>query len=122
LYRLCRFNQRSLLLIRTIEHAHKDLLSFAVTVLKYNVHDLIEASAFLGPFTFSLFIFIVVCVCLRMFISIIIDSFRHVRTNINDDEEIFSLMWNKFSHWTGSIKWSICLTLIDCLFRPEKIK
>jgi hypothetical protein len=98
LFRLCRFNQRSLLLIRTIEHAHKDLLSFVVTVSKYNVHDLIEASACLGPFTFSLFIFIVVSVCLRMFISIIIDSFRHVRTNINDDEEIFSLMWNKFSH------------------------
>jgi hypothetical protein len=159
LIHLFRFNQRSLLFIRTIHHASKDLLSFAMmfsiifmafltlfyllfvskllscsnvlqtaemlfqmTVLKYNVHDFIEASPFLGPFTFSLFIFIVVFICLSMFISIIIDSSRHVRRNIDDDEEIFSFMWNKFSRWTGPIKWSICLTLIDCLFRSEEIK
>jgi hypothetical protein len=77
---------------------------FEMAVLKYNVHGFIEASAFLGPFTFSLFIFIVVFVCLSMFISIIIDSSRHVRANVNDDEEIFSLMWNKFCHWTGLIR------------------
>ncbi len=160
LIRCCRFNQRSLSFIRTIEHASKDLLSFAMmfsiifmafltlfyllfvskllscsnllqtaemlfemAVLKYNVHGFIEASPFLGPFTFSLFIFIVVFVCLSMFISIIIDSSRHVRRNINDDdEEIFSLMWNKFCHWTGLIKWSICLSLIGYLFRSEEIK
>ena len=34
-----------------------------------------------------------------MFITIIIDNFRHVRKNINNDEDIFSFMYDKFQRW-----------------------
>jgi hypothetical protein len=74
---------------------------FGMTLLKYNISELIEASTFLGPFCFSLFIFVVVFICMSMCITIIVQSFRYVRENVNDDEEIFSLMFNKFQRWTG---------------------
>jgi len=77
-----------------------------MTFLKFNVTDLSEAAAFLGPFCFSLFILLVVFICMKMFISIIIDSFRTVRQNVrNEDHEILAFMIHKFQRWTG-----------DCLF------
>jgi hypothetical protein len=36
-----------------------------------------------------------------MFVSIIIDNFRRARENMNGDEQVFSLMFNKFQRWTG---------------------
>jgi hypothetical protein len=37
-----------------------------------------------------------------MFLSIIIDSFRHARENMkNENEEIFSFMFQRFLRWTG---------------------
>jgi hypothetical protein len=79
---------------------------FQMTVMKYNVQQLIEAAPVLGPFCFSLFIFVVVFICMNMFITIINGSFRHVRENINnnDHQEIFSFMLKTFLRWTGSIK------------------
>jgi hypothetical protein len=142
--RLCRFNQRLLLFIKTIQHARKDLLSFTLmfsiiflsflclfsllfvsklltcstllettemllqmATIRYNIHPLIDASSFLGPFSFTLFIFSVVFICLRMFISIINDSFRFVRDHVkhreNEDEQIFTFMFQKFQRWIGRI-------------------
>ena len=77
---------------------------FEMSLMKFDAHELLEASPFLGPFAFSLFILLVVFVCLSMFLTIINDSFRHVREHVNDDEEIFSFMWKKFLRWTGLIE------------------
>ena len=75
---------------------------FEMTLLKFDATDLTGAATFLGPFCFSLFIVLVVFVCLSMFLSIINDSFRRARLTIHlDQEEIFSLMWKKFVRWTG---------------------
>jgi len=142
--RLCRFNQRLLLFIKTIQHGRKDLLLFSLmfsivfvsflclfyllfisklltcstllqttemllqmATIRYDIHPLIDASSFLGPFCFALFIFSVVFICLRMFITIINDSFRfvrdHVKQNQNEDEQIFTFMFQKFQRWIGRI-------------------
>jgi hypothetical protein len=79
---------------------------FQMTVLKYPVTDLTGAAAFLGPFCFSLFIFLVVFICLSMFLSIINDNFRRARknNNKNDDQQIFSFMFDKFLRWIGKRK------------------
>ncbi len=75
---------------------------FEMTALKFDVHDLTEAAAFLGPFCFSLFIILVVFICMSMFVSIIIDSFRRARANLkNKNEEIVSFMIKRFHRWTG---------------------
>jgi hypothetical protein len=74
-------------------------------VLRFNTSDLMNADAFLGPFCFALFIFLGVFICMSMFISIIIDSFRIVRKNharaSNEDEEIFTFMFRKFQRSIG---------------------
>jgi hypothetical protein len=140
LIRLCRFNQRLLLFIQTLQYAGRELISFTMmfsiifisflclfyllfisklsacssllataemlfqmTLLKFDVTDLKGAAAFLGPFSFSLFIVVVVFICMSMFLSIINDSFRRVRNNRQDDQQIFSFMFNKFQRWTGMI-------------------
>jgi len=79
---------------------------FEMTVMKYNVHDLTEAAPFLGPFCFSLFIFLVVFICLSMFLSIINQSFRRVKENNkkNDEQQIYSFIFDRFLSWTGKIK------------------
>jgi len=71
--------------------------------MKYDTHELSGAGAFLGPFCFSLFIFLVVFICLSMFLSIINDSFRRARKNLNNnnDQEIYSFMFDKFLRWIG---------------------
>jgi hypothetical protein len=74
---------------------------FEMTLLKFNSNQLTEAGSFLGPFIFSLFIIVVVFVCMSMFLSIIDDSFRLARQNQNEDPEIFSYIFNKFLRWTG---------------------
>jgi hypothetical protein len=79
---------------------------FEMTVMKYNVHDLTEAAPFLGPFCFSLFIFLVVFICLSMFLSIINQSFRRIKENNkkNDEQQIYSFIFDRFLSWTGKIK------------------
>ena len=75
---------------------------FEMTLLKFDATELTDAAAFLGPFTFTLFILLVVFVCLSMFLSIINDSFRRAREEKkNDDPEIFSLMFRRFQRWSG---------------------
>ncbi len=75
---------------------------FQMTAMKFDVHDLTEAAAFLGPFCFSLFIIIVVFICMSMFVSIIIDSFRRARAKVkNNNEEIVSFMMKRFQRWAG---------------------
>jgi hypothetical protein len=77
---------------------------FEMTLLKFNSSQLTEAGSFLGPFTFTLFIILIVFICMSMFLSIINDSFQLARQNANDDPEIFSFMVKKFLRWTGKQK------------------
>jgi hypothetical protein len=100
---------------------------FEMTSMKFNINDLMEASAFLGPFCFSLFIFIVVFICMSMFLSIINDSFRHARENAkvksNQEEDILSFMFYKFQRWTGFELFYFKFIFIFSLnYRFEKIK
>jgi hypothetical protein len=75
---------------------------FQMTLLRFDSSDLTTAATFLGPFCFTLFIFLVVFICLSMFFSIIIDSFRCVRKNVkNENEDILSFMFRRFQRWTG---------------------
>ena len=74
---------------------------FEMSVMIYDIHSLIDADAFLGPFTFSLFIFVVVFICLSMFIMIIMKNFRQAKRNEKKNEEIYSFIWKRFLRWTG---------------------
>lgn len=69
---------------------------FEMTLLKFDSTDLILASTFLGPFCFSLFIIIIVFICMSMFISII--------NQIKDKnkEEMIKFMLRKFQRWIGN--------------------
>jgi hypothetical protein len=78
---------------------------FQMILMNFNAYELIEADAFLGPFCFSLFVFLVVFVCMSMFLTIINHSFRFVRDNAkydsNENQHTLSFMWNKFQQWIG---------------------
>jgi hypothetical protein len=111
-------------LLQTLE------MLFEMTATKYNTRELIQASAFLGPFCFSLFIFLVVFVCMSMFVTIVIQSFRFVRDNIkvksNEDQQILSFMFYKFQRWMG-IEHAFFIDLLRrmiyfCILRFWKIK
>jgi hypothetical protein len=71
-----------------------------MTLMKFDAYELSDAAPFLGPFCFSLFIFLVVFVCLSMFLTIIGDNFRTVRDNAklhsNEDSQILNFMLRKF--------------------------
>jgi len=74
---------------------------FEITLMKFDTSELMAADAFLGPVCFCLFVFLVVFVCLSMFLSILNDSFRRARDKqIIDEEKLSSFMWKRFLHWT----------------------
>ncbi|CAF4142851.1 unnamed protein product, partial [Adineta steineri] len=74
---------------------------FKMTLIKCNASEITGADAFLGPICFILFIFLVVFVCLSMFLSIINDSFRHAKENQKENQVMLSFMLKKFLRWTG---------------------
>ena len=78
---------------------------FEMILMKFDSSELIQASAFLGPICFSLFILIVVFICMSMFLTIINESFRHARNNAkvksNQDQHILSFIFYKFRRWIG---------------------
>jgi polycystin 1L2 len=80
---------------------------FQMMSMKYPVNQLQEADAFLGPFCFTLYIFIVVFICMSMFITIIRDNFRIIRKNfnfnLNEDYEVLRFMFRKFKRCIGKI-------------------
>jgi hypothetical protein len=79
---------------------------FQMMFMKFDTQGLSDASAFLGPFCFSLFIFLVVFVCMCMFLSIIYSSYRRARKNLHpkNDQEIYSFIFERFLRWTGKTK------------------
>ncbi|CAF0758584.1 unnamed protein product [Adineta steineri] len=74
---------------------------FEMTLMKFDASQMMGADAFLGPFCFALFMFLVVFVCLSMFVSIISDSFRHAKDNQKEDQIMLSFMLKKFLRWSG---------------------
>jgi hypothetical protein len=79
---------------------------FQMMLMNFDAQGLSDASAFLGPFCLSLFIFLVVFVCMCMFLSIIYSSFRRARENLHpkNDQEIYSFIFERFLRWTGKTK------------------
>ena len=83
-----------------------DLLStaqmlFEITLMKFDTSELLGADAVLGPVCFTIFIFIVVFICLSIFLSIINENFRRARDQRNDGDEMLSFILKKFLRWTG---------------------
>ncbi|CAF1598644.1 unnamed protein product [Adineta ricciae] len=75
---------------------------FEMMLMKFDAHQLSDAAAFLGPFSFSLFIIFVVFICMSMFFSIIGDNFRLARENIKDtNRHLYSYALQTFIQWTG---------------------
>ncbi len=85
----------------TLLHTAETL--FQMMLIQFDVYELRQAASFLGPFYFSLFIFLVVFVCMSMFITIINDDFRVVkeksRMNVNKDQKILVIMFGKLRRW-----------------------
>jgi hypothetical protein len=118
LIRLRRFNQRIYLFIQTFKQAGKELISFAMMfsivvfsficlfyllfnskiwscsslfqmmLMNFDAHQLSGAAAFFGSFCFSIFILIVVFVCMLMLLSIINKMFRQTRENSHADQQM----------------------------------
>jgi hypothetical protein len=80
---------------------HTTQMLFEITLFKFDSGQLTGAAIFLGPFCFSLFIILVVFICMSMFLSIINDSFHLAGQNLNDEPEIFSFMLKKCLRCTG---------------------
>lgn len=81
---------------------------FQMILLKFDTNDLYNANIILGPICFTLFILVIVFICMSMFISIIVDSFRIVqkKSEINGDEDhqVFIYMVQRFLRWIGFVK------------------
>jgi uncharacterized membrane protein len=56
--------------------------------MNFDAHQFSGAAAFLGSFCFSLFILIVVFVCMLMFLFIINKIFRQTRENSHADQQM----------------------------------
>ena len=81
---------------------------FEMILMKFDTSELLAADALIGPICFTVFIFFVVFVGMTMFISIISDSFRVVRTNRekvyqDGDHQMFGFMFDQFQRWIGEI-------------------
>ena len=84
---------------------HTAQMLFEMTLMKFDAHQLSEAAPFLGPLVFSLFILVVVFVCMSMFLTIINESFRDVREQASAhpdrDQHIFSFMLDRLQRSVG---------------------
>jgi polycystin 2 len=78
---------------------------FEMMLMNFDANGIHDADPVLGPLSFTLFIFLVVFVCMSMLITIINQSFRFVRDNakkdLDEDYEIMGFMLRKFRQWIG---------------------
>ena len=74
---------------------------FEMILMQFNAYDLINTAPVLGPLVFSLFIFLIIFVCLSVFISIINRSFHQAKEMKYENEEIYLFTWKRFTHWIG---------------------
>ena len=50
---------------------HTAQMLFEMMLMKFDAHELQDTAAFLGPFCFTIFVLVVMFVCVRMFVTII---------------------------------------------------
>ena len=76
---------------------------FEMLLMNFDAHGLSGAAAFLGPFALALFIFLVVFICMSMFLSIIYESFRRAKESFEskENDNIYAFMFERFLRWTG---------------------
>ena len=98
-----------LLTCSTLLHTAKML--FEMTLMKFDAQELSSAAPLLGPLVFSLFIFVVVFVCMSMFLTIINESFGAVRQeaalHVEQEQHIFSFMVDRFQRAIGMFTLSL---------------
>lgn len=91
---------------------------FQMSLFKFDVYELSDAASFWGPITFTLFIFVVVFVCMSMFLSIINQSFHLTRILAEDDNhhqiasKIRLLMIENLFRWFSKSSFDIFLIFI----------
>ena len=73
---------------------------FEALLMKFVASDFIDASAILGPLSFTLFIFMGLFVGVSMLVSIISDNFRRVRHEQLNNQAMYSYMLRRFLRWT----------------------
>lgn len=88
---------------------------FEMALMNFDAQQLHSAATFLGPLCFSLYILLVVFVCLSMFLSIINASFQRARENLNQeyDQGIYTFIWERFLRWIGKRK--VDVKVFKCL-------
>ena len=75
---------------------------FEMSLLKFDASEFLNAAPVLGPLCFTFYIFLVVFICMSMFLSIISDNFRLVRDNTKKvKEHILVFMWDRILRRTG---------------------
>lgn len=75
---------------------------FEMSLFKFNANEWMSSHTFLTAICFSLFVILVVFICLSMFVSIITDNFRSARRMKSNDDEIFLLIYQRFTRWIGN--------------------
>lgn len=73
---------------------------FEMSLLKFENGQLTDAGSFLGPFTFSLFVFVIVFVCLTMFLSILNEHFHNARKH-DRHRLLWQFVKSTLFYWTG---------------------
>ena len=80
---------------------------FEMSLMKFDAHELVAAHPLLGPLSFTLFIFFVVFICMSMFITIVSESFRAVRDDMQlkarDDPHLLSCLFRKCQYSLGTV-------------------
>lgn len=66
-------------------------------MMKFDVNELQGAVAFLGPFCFTVFVLVVICVCMSMIVTIIDKHFRathqRVEREVNQEHQTLVYIW-----------------------------
>ena len=78
---------------------HTAQMLFEMMLMKFDANELQGAAAFLGPFCFTVFVLVVIFVCLSMFVTIINEHFRSVRqraeNEVNEDQQTLRYMFDR---------------------------
>ena len=102
---------------------HTAQMLFEMMLMKFDAQQLSAAAPFLGPLSFSLFILVVVFVCMSMFVAIINRSFLHVRqqakSNACEGQHILSFMMDRFQRAIGRMLFIALLFRVMDLFLSD---
>ena len=81
---------------------------FQMILMKFDARQLVDAHPYLGPLSFTLFILVVVFICMNMFVTIISQSFRCARDAIElqsrDDSHLLTYTFRKCQRYLGRVK------------------